>query len=85
MVILWVKLAAIILYDTHLSGTCGGGALGGLRLRKAFNHLFFILPAEDEDNFRSTPEALSAFAANRSLCVKKGNFNNLEHWFIISN
>ena len=59
---------------SYLSGGAawGGGALGGFRLRKAFSHLFFMLPADDEDNLRSTAaEPLSALAANNSLCWQK--------------
>lgn len=52
----------------------GGGALGGLRLRKALSHLFFMLPAEDDDNLRSAATVLlSALAANNSLCREKNN------------
>lgn len=59
---------------SYLSGGAawGGGALGGFRLRKAFSHLFFMLPADDDDSFRSTAvDPLSAFAANNSLCLQR--------------
>lgn len=61
----------------YLSGGAawGGGALGGFRLRKAFNHLFFMLPADEDESLRSTAaDPLSAFAANNSLCVKEKGY-----------
>jgi hypothetical protein len=46
------------------------GVLVVFRLLKAFNHLFFILPVEEDDILRSRLEsdALSALEANSSFC-----------------
>jgi hypothetical protein len=43
-----------------------------LRLLKAFNHLFFMLPVEEDDILRSrlVSEALSTLEAKSSFCKK---------------